>query len=1037
MSLSNLSSSNSNGAFLDYGEFRSGVYIQTSNQILYFTDENGNKVGYQWKGLLPHTTTTNDPNTDGGISDTAWCSIVGSGFIEKLSKEGIDLSWQAHLPTVEVSYNLPHKTLKIWEKGLNSTVNDYWLYTDDGTVWNGVGVLGDIPDVPFKQIVPQNNVIEWSSIATEGQNQFTVPYEFTNISVFINGLLQNKSTGGYVVNGSTVTLNGSLKAGDDIHAVISNIPIKNINYITDVELSQPDAAQKIGLINGGRLQSAIKFLNFDMFNIDKTGTTDVTSNILQVINLANSLKIPIIQNDGIYRISGNTKFTINIDLLTKFDLSGVTLLPSVNTTATFWVTSSIQPTTYSSSSSVVGLLNSAAATDLVQDTGTFDSLNSDTTLNNKMIIIKFSDLAYTYNTSGTSTGGSSRNYYHVTRLSTSGKIDHSLPYTATSIESIWALPISKNNSIVKLPTIDYSEVKTPFPIMFQFFYVSNLDITCGTIINKPLTVVGNLNVFDVQYSYNVTVRDLYDPHPSVSYTSGGSTTASYSLHHGWTCRFTAINCISNGYGWGSASSAGWVCDTLFDKCSFNNIDNHDPHIGYFRIQNTNIGDGTITTIGVKNSTLELENVIFELGISNSPYYSGGLSSTKYFFPALITLRTSSGGLHDGDLKMKNVRVKGTWKTYDPVRDTQGAIVLSASDNFTTLPAGAVMSANTFRNIEIDGLKIDNQNTANIIKNLIFVNRDQSVYPPYNSKLSNIFYPSSSTFRIYNKNFAYRIASNSATVNKTFGEVGSRVSINGMSVGTLNIIGPTTNDNFTTIINITNLRNDETNSTPTVIRMSQRGIYNISDSEISSIITNDGSNELAYSAEINLSNCIIRNNSSPFITGTSSFIHRIKATNTTFIGDYSSSTITNSNTNVAQWFSLKNCDYYNTDGSLVSNMIIWNGNISNTTGTVNLYIAKGNCVSTSLTFNSTTYWDSFNINYVTSGVFSRNISTQTTSSVNTVTGTSTTNVSGTNYSGTTSTQLNTFTINYNIGTRASQAYINTIFSHLPLTSIYVG
>ncbi|BEH87972.1 hypothetical protein [Klebsiella phage phiKp_21] len=237
MSLSNLSSSNSNGAFLDYGEFRSGVYIQTSNQILYFTDENGNKVGYQWKGLLPHTTTTNDPSTDGGISDTAWCSIVGSGFIEKLSKEGIDLSWKAHLPTVEVSYNLPHKTLKIWEKGLNSTVNDYWLYTDDGTVWGGVGVLGDNPDVPFKQIVPQNNVIEWSSIATEGQNQFTVPYEFTNISVFINGLLQNKSTGGYVVNGSTVTLNGSLKAGDVIHVVISNVPVMNLDYITINDLN--------------------------------------------------------------------------------------------------------------------------------------------------------------------------------------------------------------------------------------------------------------------------------------------------------------------------------------------------------------------------------------------------------------------------------------------------------------------------------------------------------------------------------------------------------------------------------------------------------------------------------------------------------------------------------------------------------------------------------------------------------------------------------------------------------------------------------
>lgn len=297
MSLSNLSSSNSNGAFLDYGEFRSGVYIQTSNQILYFTDENGNKVGYQWKGLLPHTTTTNDPNTDGGISDTAWCSIVGSGFIEKLSKEGIDLSWKAHLPTVEVSYNLPHKSLKIWEEGTISTDNDYWLYPGDGTVWNGVGVLGSIPDVPFKQIVPQNNVIEWNTIATEGQNQFTVPYEFTNISVFINGLLQNKSTGGYVVNGSTVTLNGSLKAGDVIHVVISNVPTTNIIYALQSDLNQfytkndlnsTTGSNCIGLLQGGTVQNAISYITLEMFS----GLNDDDA-FTQAVALARTLNMPI------------------------------------------------------------------------------------------------------------------------------------------------------------------------------------------------------------------------------------------------------------------------------------------------------------------------------------------------------------------------------------------------------------------------------------------------------------------------------------------------------------------------------------------------------------------------------------------------------------------------------------------------------------------------------------------------------------------------------------------------------------------------
>lgn len=312
MSLNNLSSSNSNEAFLDYGEFRSGVFIQTSNQILYFTNENGIKIGYQWKGLLPHTTSTNDPNTDGGISDTAWCSIVGIGFFENLENEGIDLNWQAHLPTVEVSYNLPHKSLKIWEEGKVSTNNDYWLYTD-GTVWGGVGSLGTKPDEPFKQIVPQNNVIEWSSIATEGQNQFTVPYEFTNISIFINGVLQNSSTGGYVVNGSTVTLNGRLKSGDDIHVLISNVPIRDLNYVipsdlniypTKIELSEVDGASSIGLQQGGVIQDAINYITPEMFGAKSDGVTN-NDNAFSLINnyVASIGSATLLLSKGTYLLS--------------------------------------------------------------------------------------------------------------------------------------------------------------------------------------------------------------------------------------------------------------------------------------------------------------------------------------------------------------------------------------------------------------------------------------------------------------------------------------------------------------------------------------------------------------------------------------------------------------------------------------------------------------------------------------------------------------------------------------------------------------
>lgn len=314
MSLSNLSSSNSNGAFLDYGEFRSGVYIQTQNQILYFTDNNGNRIGYQWKGSLPHITQTNDPSTDGGISNNTWMSVVNPGFFEKISNEGINLNWQAHLPSIEVSFNLPHKSLKIWKAGLSSTANDYWLYPNTGTVWSGVGVLDTEPTSPFAQIVPQNNIIEWSTIAVEGQNQFTVPYIFTNISLFINGLLQNKSTGGYFVNGSTVTLNGSLKANDVIHVLITNVPVSNLDYLTRSDLSDSGTSDLIGMTKGGRLSNYITFVTPQSQGSPCDGINDDTTYFKNMIQQYRSIYVP----DGNYVLDINQ---LNVPSNTQIEFS--------------------------------------------------------------------------------------------------------------------------------------------------------------------------------------------------------------------------------------------------------------------------------------------------------------------------------------------------------------------------------------------------------------------------------------------------------------------------------------------------------------------------------------------------------------------------------------------------------------------------------------------------------------------------------------------------------------------------------------------
>lgn len=778
-------------------------------------------------------------------------------------------------------------------------------------------------------------------------------------------------------------------------------------------------------------------LSLDMFYLDKTGKTDVTGKLKEVVDLSNKFGLPIIQKTGIFRISGNTRFNVNPDLMPLWDMAGSTLLPSAGTTGGFYFTNKSAKKEYDSSSSLVSLINANSTTDLAQDTGTIDSLKDNVELNNCMIVFKFTDLAYTYNTTGQSSGAAKRNYYHVSRISTAGKLDHSLPYKATSVESITSIPISNQRCEIGLPNVDLSELVAPFPILFQFFYTTNLEINIGCYFNKPLKVTGNLHAIDVQYSYNTLVRGLYDAHPTVSYTASGGTTASYSLHHGWTCGFTALDCNSNGYGWGAYSSAGWVCDTLVSRCIFNNIDNHDPHIGYFRVEKTTLGDGTITSIGVRNSSYEIEDVIVELGMGVADYYSGGISPNKYFFPGIMTLRTSSGALHDGNLKIRNLRIKGIWKSYDATRDTAGGLVLSASDSFTELPDGAVMTANAFRTVDIEGLIIDNPVTASILSRDIYVHRAGSVYPPAHRKFRNIEYPTGCTFYANSRNFATKLASNSATTNPTYGEVGARIDIDGLTAGALCFIG-STNPSHTINANIRNLRSDAIGSTPPVIRSSQRGIFNISDSEITNIITNDGSNELANTAEFRLSNVIVRNKDAlPFVTANTNFIHKLKAVNSIFIGSYSNANVTDANKNLAQWFNLINCSYYDSLGAVIPTLMLWSGSLANASEAVGIYISKGNNVITTSTLNNVVYHDTFNINYATSGVFQRTISTPTASEVNPIKGTTTTNVGGTSYDGTATVKSNQAVQTFAIGTRASQAYITSLFSQLTLTGVHVS
>lgn len=225
MSLNNLSATNASGALFDAGDFVQNKRVVSNNQILYYTDlVSGVKCGFVWKGTLPHIISTNDPNTDGGISDTAWMPIIYSGLKEKLGSEGITLNWSAHLPTVEVAYGLQKNSLNVWKVGHLASSSDYWLYSD-GTVWNGTGTLGNTPQSSsgFEQITPNFNasIKTYAITATDGQTTFNIPFTFSTVNVFVNGSLQLPGIN-YTINGSSIVFSTELEQGDIVYVFLGN-----------------------------------------------------------------------------------------------------------------------------------------------------------------------------------------------------------------------------------------------------------------------------------------------------------------------------------------------------------------------------------------------------------------------------------------------------------------------------------------------------------------------------------------------------------------------------------------------------------------------------------------------------------------------------------------------------------------------------------------------------------------------------------------------------------------------------------------------
>jgi hypothetical protein len=805
---------------------------------------------------------------------------------------------------------------------------------------------------------------------------------------------------------------------------------------TLVALAQPTGAGKSGLLHGGTVQNLQTFLSFDMFNIDKTGATDVTAQILSVFKKSRDNKIPIEQHDGVYLVSGNASFYSYIDEC-DLKLSGCTFLLAANFTGRIYATTRGGMITYDSESPVVGKINAAAATDLLAGSSTLDSLGDDTTLNDCFVIINFSDDLYCYNNTNTADGVSIRKYCHVTRISANGRMDNALPYDATSVVSIKAIKIINRRGIVEFPNIDYRN--DPYPIALQAFYLTNTFVYGGKILNKPIKSVGNRHVIDMQYGgYRCIVKGVYDPYPSSTFTDPTYTkkTASYTFHHAWTCGLHVEDIDALGYGWGAISAAGYITDTTFERCSANNFDSHDPIIGHYRLIDCTVGDSGVVNIGVVGSTVECHRVTFELGRGNADPYTG-----KIFFPSLFQTRTTSGAVSDSKLIVRDCVVNGKWKNYNSSTDGRAGIVQASADKYTDLPSGSPMDKSPFCEIDIDGLTINDPETAKVLINPVFSTRDATVYHPLYTKMHNVSYAGEEGMIKFNLvNFLPRPSNTSTTKDPNVEPVSLVVDMDNIDVRNITFQRPEYGYQHNMLVRIGSLKRRRYQAAPTKLRISQRGVYNLYDPNIEQIITNDGTSESGHRVEVNLYGGSVKSGENlPIVTANTSFLHRFSAKGTDFVGDYSSSNVTESNKSLAQWCKLDGCSFFDyTNGAFVSNLLIWSGSVTGELKPVELYVAKGNNITTVQTQSDISYFDTFKLSYHGSGRLCRAVSTGGTASAeNTRTGTVSINVNGTEYSGACSTQMNMFSSYLQVGTRDSQAYIAGIYSQLTMISLSVS
>lgn len=698
-------------------------------------------------------------------------------------------------------------------------------------------------------------------------------------------------------------------------------------------LNASSGASSIGLSNGGKVQDLQNFLSFDMFGIDSTGQTDVTAQIVSVFDKANALGIKVVQRKGIYRISGSTIITST----SGFDLGGATFRPDSNFTGYLLGTQTKPSTTHTQSSPLITLINSGT---LNKGDGVLTGLSSDSTLNGEAIFLTGADPLYIAR-------GTTKYWFHSTRISNRGKMDDHLKYGVSAVTGLVELPIEDKITEFNLPCFDMTNAPANNGLI-RFNYISRARVSGGSIINRPINDIDKDPVIiSLNYCYDIEVSDLYDEFPSYPLVNGTIAYA-YTLNFNYCNRLRFTNCNSQGSGWG-VTGGQLSSNIIYNFCSLNRIDMHDPFMGYLKVIDCDLGYWGTSVFGMGDMYLERVTVKLEDSAYNGYREVTGIFNTRPDF----------GGIFDGNIYLKDVTIIGDAKVYRTING-QGVPLFSAySFNATTgnIPDGSPVERWGYKEIVVDGLYCKDPVIGRRFDAIIKASSIQyTTCFPLKIKICNARFNATQPelFDLHGwKNPIYNSGPSSIYSTLTFRPT-NYIELDDVSCAGLEIQRPYSSYDFHNLdVRITNMRNIENVSTPAVpFYTDQVGKYTfnncyisfLSDSTLSTSNASTRYSTFAINGGIFDSGAAV-----PFsMTYANGYSTPVLCNSVIFIGDYSQTAVTASNNNLAEFASVQNCRYFNKTSQSYVNPALWLGAAGPGGTSTSFNLARGNDLTLGIT-----------------------------------------------------------------------------------------